>query len=254
MTKKEIWEIGPEAFLLRGTSSKGALLLHGFTSSAAEMRLLGNFLHEKGYTVYAPLLPGHGTTPEDLQKKNYQDFIREALEGYRKLEEIENVREIYLAGQSMGGLLALYLAEKGYGKKLAVLAAPVWIQQSLGEWAWVLQYIKPFTERRKKPMRINGELVYRGYSKMPLSTLASMLKLRRKVIENLKKITNPMLLIYSRAEHTVKPESADYIAQNASNCMVKQVWLDRSGHAITLDNQKEIAFQEIWNFFEEKQK
>lgn len=252
MIKNDNWEIGPESFLLSGTSSKGVLLLHGFTSSAAEMRLLGNFLHEKGYTVYAPLLPGHGTTPEDLQKKSYQDFIGEAMEGYRKLEEIENVKEIYLAGQSMGGLLALYLAEKGYGEKLAVLAAPVWIQQSLGEWAWVLQYVKPFTERRKKPMRINGKLVYRGYSRMPLSTLASMLKLRREVINNLKEITKPLLLIYSRAEHTVKPESADYIAQNAKNCKVKRVWLDRSSHAITLDNQKEIAFQEILNFFEEK--
>lgn len=254
MSKKENWEIGPEAFLMKRRSSKGVLLLHGFTSSAAEMRLLGTFLYEKGYIVYAPLLPGHGTTPEDLQKKNYQDFVQEAIQGYRKLQEIEGVEEIYLVGQSMGGLLALYLAEKGYGEKLAVLAAPVWIQESLGEWAWALQYIKPFTERRKKTIRVNGKLVYRGYSRMPLSTLASMLKLRRKVINNLKKITRPMLLIYSRAEHTVKPESADYIARSASNCHVRRVWLDRSGHAITLDNQKEIAFQEILNFFEEKSK
>jgi carboxylesterase len=52
----------------------GVLLVHGFTGSPASMRPWGEFLHSKGYTVRVPLLPGHGTTPEDLNKVKWQEW------------------------------------------------------------------------------------------------------------------------------------------------------------------------------------
>ncbi len=52
----------------------GVLLVHGFTGSPASMRPWGEFLHSKGYTVRVPLLPGHGTQPEDLNKVKWQEW------------------------------------------------------------------------------------------------------------------------------------------------------------------------------------
>ena len=170
MTYTMDWEIGPSEFFLSGDSGKALLLLHGFTASAAEMRPLGDFFHKRGYTVYAPLLPGHGTTPEDLKERTYEDFIGAAMAGYEKLKAIQGIEEIYVVGQSMGGLLALYLAEQGKGAKVVALAAPVWIHQRLGEYAKYLHYFKAFTERRKKIFRMNGKVIYPGYSQMPLKT------------------------------------------------------------------------------------
>jgi Esterase/lipase len=250
MMQENDWGIGAEAFFLEGTSNVAVLMLHGLTASAAEMRLLGDFLHARGYTVWAPLLPGHGTSPEDLQEKTYQDFIRSALEGYDRLKECRGVEKVHIVGQSMGGLLALYLAEKGLGDKIVVLAAPVWIHQSLGEFSRILHHVKPYTERRKKPFRFDGRLIYPGYSKMPLKTVASTWELRKEVLEKLADITQPLLLIYSDTEHTVKPESADFIEKNAVNSKVRQIRLNDSGHTITLDKQREKAFQEILEFFE----
>lgn len=51
----------PAPFILTG-GDDGILLIHGFTGSPAEMRPLGCYLHERGLTVSAPLLPDHGTT------------------------------------------------------------------------------------------------------------------------------------------------------------------------------------------------
>ena len=52
----------------------GVLLVHGFTGSPASMRPWGEFLNSKGYTVRVPLLPGHGTQPEDLNKVKWQEW------------------------------------------------------------------------------------------------------------------------------------------------------------------------------------
>ena len=58
---------GPEheTFTLPG-GRPAALLLHGFLGTPAEMRGLGEALHEQGWTVYAPLLPGFGSDIETL--------------------------------------------------------------------------------------------------------------------------------------------------------------------------------------------
>ena len=45
--------------------SIGILLVHGFTGSPASMRPWAEYLNQHGYTVTVPLLPGHGTRPED---------------------------------------------------------------------------------------------------------------------------------------------------------------------------------------------
>ena len=55
------------AFSMEGSREDGILLLHGFTATPGTMRPLGEALHrDTGFTVYAPLLPGHGLTPEEI--------------------------------------------------------------------------------------------------------------------------------------------------------------------------------------------
>ena len=63
-------KLDPSAFILEN-GPVGALLVHGFTASPTEMRLLGNHLHQRGLTVAAPLLPGHGTNLADLSKQRW---------------------------------------------------------------------------------------------------------------------------------------------------------------------------------------
>ncbi|MBS1245743.1 MAG: uncharacterized protein H6R36_398 [Chloroflexi bacterium] len=69
------WEGGPV----------GVLLIHGYTATTAEVRLLGRFLHERGYTVSGPLLPGHGTTPQAMNRCRWQDWTGAVEQAYRQI-------------------------------------------------------------------------------------------------------------------------------------------------------------------------
>jgi len=96
---------------------KSVLLLHGFSSTPQELKELGKYLANEGITIYAPLLPGHGTKPEDMLTVSWQDWINCAEDGIKKLEE--NSDEIYVIGSSMGANIAFIISQK---KRLKVLS------------------------------------------------------------------------------------------------------------------------------------
>ena len=95
-----------DAFFLQGSRDEGILLVHGYTGAPSEMRMLGNFLQEEGgYTVLGVCLAGHCTTAEALEQTTWPDWYEAVEEGVKELHR--HCRHIYIAGQSMGGLLAM---------------------------------------------------------------------------------------------------------------------------------------------------
>ena len=60
----------------------GFLLNHGFTATTAEVRLIAELLHKEGYSVSAPLLPGHGTHPDDLNNASWEMWVHFAKKAY----------------------------------------------------------------------------------------------------------------------------------------------------------------------------
>ena len=62
-----------QPFFFEGTNGKAILLVHGWTTTPYELRRLGRYLNESGYTVSAPLLKGHGSVPKELEKANWTD-------------------------------------------------------------------------------------------------------------------------------------------------------------------------------------
>jgi carboxylesterase len=91
-------EINPQAepFFKKVNGSKVALLIHGFTASPLEFRDLSNYLASKGISSYAPLLPGHGTSPERLAVIKYYQWIESVQESIDMLAK--DYKEIYLVG------------------------------------------------------------------------------------------------------------------------------------------------------------
>src|SRR2546428_12082667 len=94
-------------FRIRG-GTRGCLLIHGFAGTPPEMRGLGAYLAAAGYDVMGPLLAGHGLTPEAMALTRWPDWAASAELAYETLRQ--DCTEVFVAGQSLGGTLALHLA------------------------------------------------------------------------------------------------------------------------------------------------
>ena len=122
--------------------STGVLLCHGFTATTAEVRLLAGSLHVHGYTVAAPLLPGHGTTPQDCNRFTWQDWYASVEQTYLQL--VEGCQRVVIGGESTGALLVLYLAAK-YPEVAGILCYAPALRLRLGRGAsLLLSVLAPF--------------------------------------------------------------------------------------------------------------
>ena len=72
---KEELHLIDKPFHFPGTNGKAVLLIHGWTSTSYEVRRLGSYLNENGYTTYGPMLRGHGTVSTDLENVKWTDWL-----------------------------------------------------------------------------------------------------------------------------------------------------------------------------------
>lgn len=239
---------GAEPYLLPA-GKKGVLLVHGFTGSPAEMRLLGEYLHEQNFTVLGVRLPGHGTTVEELSKMRWKHWYGAVLDGFNLLRDI--CAEVSVVGLSMGGLLALKLAAEEPVDKVVAMSAPVQIFDKRVSWLPLCKYVRAYIPKRRKHYDVDPKYTV-NYDRMPLKPLDSMLKAIGKVMGLLPLVQAPALIIQSRSEHTVRPESAQFIYDQLGSKHKELLWLEKSGHIITLDEEREQVFAAVEKFLVER--
>ena len=239
-----------------GRKDKAVLLLHGFTGTPDHMRHLANHFSRLGWTVAAPLLAGHGSTPEHLNKTGWQDWYHTAETAFLELKEKHG--EVYVCGLSMGGLLTLKLA-KNHGqniKAIASLAAPLFLEKWV-HLALPLITLSPiglfYKYQPKGEPDIKDPQARKNFwstSSLPVSGVKSITKLQKQLGKDLPKITTPTLLIHSRYDSTAPYESMHAIAQKLSSQITETVTLENSYHVITIDYEKELVTEKVGAFFE----
>lgn len=238
---------GAEEFFLAGNNNKGVLLIHGYTGTPAEMRLLGDYLQQEGYTVLGVRLPGHGTEPWALNEIQWQNWYEEVEKGFYRLQQY--CSEVMVAGLSMGGLLAMVTAAKLPVTKAVFMAAPIYVQNWRAPLLPLLKHFIPYLKKKKRNY-FTAEKYNIAYNVMPvkpLSSLFALIKLCKNEI--LPQITIPCLVMQSTKEHTVKPYSASYIYEHLGSKRKELVWYHQSGHILTLDIEREDVFKKISEFF-----
>lgn len=234
---------GAEPFFMLGDErkrGKGVLLVHGFTGMTPELLLLGEALHEAGYTVLAVRLAGHGTSPEDMERTKAADWFDSVVDGYFILKGC--CTEVSVIGHSMGGLLALHLASMYEVHALVTLASPIYIADHydlthLPSRADCIGIFYPKLRRRK----VTTEVWDKAYRKMPLLAVHELVDFIEMVKEELARIHAPILIVHGTEDHTAKKESADYIYEHIAST-VKSIAYVSSGHLVMLDREKEKVF------------
>ena len=241
-----------QPFFLQGTGRKGkqhgVLLLHGFTGSAAHMRPLGEALHARGFTVRGINLPGHATDMDDMARYHWDDWLNAAKDAFLQLKERCDL--VSVAGLSMGGCLTLILAEQMQPAAIAAISAPMGTQAPL----WAARLASPFirtiwwrqrdkqgnpieAEPKAAPVDDRYDYGYPGFRTICGTQLQTLIRMARR---DLHAIHCPMLVVQSRADETITPESAKIILQGTSSAQKGVLWLTDAPHvcAISKDTQR----------------
>ena len=92
------------------TQYTGFLLLHGLAVNPSNMRDISQAIQERYdcVLIFAPIMPGHGTTLEDVVKVSYQDWVASTENAYRYLKK-HSPHKTVVMGYSTGGTLTLNL-------------------------------------------------------------------------------------------------------------------------------------------------
>ncbi len=131
--------LDPTAYAAAG-GPVGALLIHGYTGSVVETRPMGEYLAARGVTVCCPLLPGHGTEPEDLIGVRWQAWADEATSSLRDLQG--RCASVFVGGLSSGALLALWLgAQDAQITGLIPMTPAMKLQNRLVPFMLVVRYL-----------------------------------------------------------------------------------------------------------------
>ncbi len=215
------------------------LLIHGLTASPSEMRLMGEYLHERGCSVYAPLLPGHGRTPKHLNQTSWPEWFREVEAWAEKLRQ--EPYPLVVIGLSMGALLTLELGLRVKGiRGLVCINPPLVLRDWRSNWARLAKvfrnYIPKALSDEDRQLQSRGRF---AYDCIPLKAFVSMQALVKDVIKNLDKIDVPVLAVQGGRDELVDARSYKILAQRLPAGRLRSLYLERSPHVATMGEELE---------------
>ncbi|HLO01693.1 MAG TPA: alpha/beta fold hydrolase [Symbiobacteriaceae bacterium] len=230
---------GPEA----------VLILHGLAGSPAEIRPLAEFLGRAGFTISAPLLPGHGTHPEELRKVRYQDWVQAGEAELKRLQAHHPV--VHVIGFSMGSIVALHLAAHHEGiTTVTTLASPV----KMSDWRQSLVPVLRFFVR-DYPARVSNPEIARqvqNYDFYPVSAIHQFLRMKSRVRRLLPRIRQPILIVQGEQDRVIALDSAATLYHEVSSVVKQQIMLPKRRHFLALEPGREELFQQIQTFLTAK--
>lgn len=243
-----------QPFYFPGTNGKGVLLIHGWTSTPYEVRRLGKYLNESGYTVYGPRLKGHGTFPKELKDVEWQEWLKDVEDAYLRLKN--GHRKVYIGGTSMGANLAAVFASKRKDiNGLILMAAPFKIrwEKFMVALAKFLKKIKNYHRKFYPPTFGVSTTITRliSYQTYPITSALEIFDLVKNSRECLKDINQPCLLMQSTHDHVVSRNSLENIYENIPAERKEKKYVRQAYHTFISDIKNEHVFEDILNFLNE---
>lgn len=232
--------IGAEPFLIQKDKEIGVLLIHGFTSSPKDFKELAEFLSEKNITIYAPLLPGHGTHPRDLKETKHEDWINTVQQSLDLLD----TEKKFILGYSMGGTLALHLAAQNNLSGIISINSAMILESRYIPFIPLVKLVETYTTKNAEDIIefINEDRIV--YSSVPLDSITELQKLIARV--RLSEITEPILIFQADNDKLVSPASASHIYNNVQS--KDKIFIPLSNSTHSRINNREDAFEGIYNF------
>ena len=257
--------LGPE------DAQTACLLIHGFSGTPSEMRGLGDALAAQGIRIYGTTITGHTDNPEELVRSGHKQWIASVEDGLEKLSRYPNV---FVAGLSMGGVLALILGMRHPAriKGIIAMSTPTRFENSIQarlvpvaryfvRWfyplAWLnfndpkiqAEVLKQAQQRDPSITTIdftNQEIVamIKKQVRIPVPAIAELFAMTNYERRHLNQVHSPLCIIQSKRDQTVAPVCAEEIYRLATASPSKSLhWLEQSDHVITTGVEREEVYR-----------
>ncbi len=225
---------GAEPFLLPG-GRHGVLLIHGFTGLPVELRLLGDYLNARGFTVLAIRLAGHGTTVEDLSRMDREDWMDSVRDGYAILSGLCD--RISAVGHSMGAIFAMLLSLEQETAHVVSLCAPMMIapEQGLKHLPTRAACRDRYALKARRKLVDVPEGANNTYRRMPLVAVHEVLDMIASARAEIAQVRVPILIVHGARDHTADPKGADYLYEHVASARREKFILPDAGHLLPLD-------------------
>lgn len=212
----------------------GCIVTHGIGGTTANVRLIADALSEKGYTVYAPLLKGHGTDLMDLSKATWKDWVNDEIKAYDLLKK-EGCTQIVAIGLSLGGILTGYIAEERECVCAVLLSPPVCMKTWLHVGRYMSYFVKGICHRdarKTEDPRLPYSQMYKGFSTRSMRELYSLIKIFRR---NLHKISCPVTVYWAEKDDKVAERSMSVLEKHLKHVDYRSTVIKNARHGSTYD-------------------
>ncbi|MED0932127.1 alpha/beta hydrolase [Bacillus mobilis] len=241
--------VKPRPVFLKG-GMRAVLLLHSFTSNTRDMKQLGRYLNEQGYTCFIPIYKGHGLPPEQLIHTNPNDWWKSVEEGYYFLKQ-GGFQQIAVIGISLGGLFALNVGQRLNVNGIITMSVPYKKDVSSLQ-DRVLKFARAYKQfEGKEKNQIINEVA--NLEKLTLENLVSFKNHIDLTMKDLEKIKKPISIMYGELDEPLYKESAKYIQDHVFTSDISIKSYPNSKHLMTLGKDQEIIHTDVLSFLENLQ-
>lgn len=236
-----------EPFFIPG-GKIGCLLVHGFTGSPKEMRMLADSLAPEKYTILGIRLAGHATDIEDMRYSTWRDWLASVEDGLNILKGCTDQQVVM--GLSMGGVLSLLAAARYDVKGVVAFSAPCGLPPDpRAKFLPYITWLVRQTEKGKPDWRnLEAMKDHVDYPAYPTRSVLELQKLINLMLEELPKVKVPALMVQSHGDQGIPAESMDTIYEKISSTDKSRFWVDNSGHVVIREPERELIFTEVKKF------
>lgn len=236
-------------------AKNAVIYVHGYTGSNLENMYQANYLALHGYSVFMPLLPGHGTNYKDLDTTTWQDWVQKVEQTFDYVIDRYNPKRIFLAGHSLGGAIALRLAINHSDKTsgLIMMASPFdfpWYRKMIAKIGKRLGLHLPYDQFHFHDERLYDhplkETYLETYHKVSFYSVDQILQLVELNRQELSKVQCPTKFIYAKHDYLIPESSITIIKENFQDPDIS--FVEYSDHVLVIDTDKEKVANHILEF------
>lgn len=236
-----------QPFVLEAGDS-AILLIHGFTGSPSHMRPIGDALCAEGFSARGILLPGHGRTLPEMEKSTGSEWLEACRAAFRELRA--KYRRVAVGGLSMGGLLALLLAEEEDVSAVILFAPAIRYRRQVNRLSPIAKYFMRTSVWRGRSFE-GDEYLHAydyGYPGAPVAKVQDMTRLQTSARRGLSKVTAPTLVIQSHSDESVHRLGPEIITAGIASRVKEVCWVDRSSHVNTIGPDRAYVNERVIDF------